>query len=105
MLAAVVARSTPDVRAYHPLGVTDPEGFAAMGVVEVLVHMADVADGLGVGWRSPAELCARVLWRLFPDAPTDAGPWPTLLWATGRGELPGRDRLTRWRWYAAPRTP
>lgn len=25
-----------------------------------------------------------------------------LLWATGRGELPGRDRLTRWRWHCTP---
>ncbi|MER5581817.1 hypothetical protein ABT090_09200, partial [Streptomyces asoensis] len=28
---------------------------------------------------------------------------PTLLWATGRGELPGLPRRTSWRWYGAPR--
>lgn len=34
---------------------------------------------------------------------TDRHPrWPTLLWATGRAELPGHPRLTSWRWYGAP---
>jgi len=73
-------------------------------VVEVVVHMHDVAAGLHVAWTPPEDLCDRVLYRLFPDAPTDTARWPTLLWATGRGDIPGRERVTgRWRWYAAPR--
>ncbi|MFF6800744.1 DinB family protein [Streptomyces sp. NPDC012616] len=103
LLTAMVRTAPPDVRSHHVFGASDPEGFAAMGVVETLVHVHDVAEGLGVRWEPDAGLCERVLARLFPDAPTDTGPWPTLLWATGRGEIPGRARLTRWRWHGAPR--
>ena len=101
-LSNAVAAAPADRRAYHPWGLADPEGFAAMGVVEVVVHAHDVALGLGRGWQPPADLCARVLHRLFPDAPRDEDPWPTLLWATGRGELPGRPLLATWRWDGAP---
>ncbi|MFE6334803.1 hypothetical protein ACFVOK_16535 [Streptomyces sp. NPDC057798] len=103
LLTAMVSTTAPTVRAHHIFGAADPEGFAAMGVVETLVHTHDVAEGLGVDWTPPADLCDRVLARLFPDAPTDTAPWPTLLWATGRTELPHRARRTEWRWYGAPR--
>ncbi|MFD8591044.1 maleylpyruvate isomerase N-terminal domain-containing protein [Streptomyces sp. NPDC059637] len=103
MLAAVVAATPAGVRAYHPYGASDPEGFAAMGIVEVLVHTHDIAAGLGLlPWEPPAGLCAKVLRRLFPEAPRDTAPWPTLLWATGRGELPGHPRRDQWRWHGAP---
>ncbi|MEU4690245.1 hypothetical protein [Actinoplanes sp. NPDC023714] len=81
----------------------DAEGFAAMGVVETLVHLHDLAGGLGLEWTPPEDLCDRVLWRLFPDAPIGTGRRETLLWATGRGDLPGHERLTGWRWDANPR--
>ncbi|SFO67755.1 maleylpyruvate isomerase N-terminal domain-containing protein [Actinomadura madurae] len=103
MLSAMVRTVAPDVRAHHVFGAADGEGFAAMGILETVVHTYDLADGLGLLWEPPADLCARVLGRLFPEAPTDTEPWPTLLWATGRGELPGRPRLTSWRWYGSPR--
>lgn len=102
-LAAVVAFVPATTRAHHTFGVSDPEGFAAMGVVETLIHTRDLAEGLGVDWTPPVDLCSRVLARLFPDAPTDTDPWSALLWSTGRIELPGRPRLTKWRWYGAPR--
>ncbi|MFE2581661.1 DinB family protein [Streptomyces sp. NPDC059378] len=102
LLAAMVRTTAPTVRAHHVFGAADPEGFAAMGVVETLVHLHDVATGLGVGWTPDADLCGRVLTRLFPHAPTGTDGWATLLWATGRGELEGHARLTRWRWYGAP---
>lgn len=98
LLTAMVRTTPPEVRSYHCFGVSDPEGFAAMGIVETLVHTYDVAEGLGVSWTPPAGLCARVLARLFPDAPEGTDRWATLLWATGRGELPGRARLESWRW-------
>jgi hypothetical protein len=122
LLAAMVRTTPPRVRAYHVYGVSDPEGFAAMGVVETLVHTHDLAEGLGLAWTPPAELCARALTRLFPDAPPSASgtdtadradttygtdapdPWRTLLWATGRAELPGHPRRTTWRWDGTPRT-
>jgi hypothetical protein len=98
-----VTTAPPGTRAWHPMGVGDPEGFAAMGVVEVLVHMRDVAAGLGFGWTPPEELCGRILYRLFPDSPAGTPRWETLLWATGRGEVAGQERLGEWRWHAAPR--
>lgn len=105
LLTAVVRTMPPAVRAHHGFGASDPEGFAAMGIVETLVHTYDIAETLGVAWTPDADLCDRVLHRLFPDAPAGTARWPTLLWATGRAELPGRPRLTDWRWYGAPRQP
>jgi hypothetical protein len=93
MLTALVRTSPPGVRAYHGFGVSDPEGFAAMGVVETLVHTYDLAAGLGLDWTPPADLCERVLARLFPHVPLSAEPWPTLLWATGRVDLPDHPRV------------
>ncbi|REK86999.1 hypothetical protein DY245_29195 [Streptomyces inhibens] len=98
LLVAMVRTTPPEARAHHVFGVSDAEGFAAMGVVETLVHTHDLAAGLGLVWSPPADLCARVLARLFPDAPQGGDPWLTMLWATGRTELPGRPRLTGWRW-------
>ncbi|MFC8451121.1 maleylpyruvate isomerase N-terminal domain-containing protein [Kitasatospora sp. NPDC057223] len=103
LLVAMARTTAPQTRAYHGYGVSDPEGFAAMGLVETLVHTHDLAEGLGLDWDPPAGLCSRVLARLFPDVPQDTDPWPTLLWATGRGELAGRPRRTSWRWYGEPR--
>jgi Mycothiol maleylpyruvate isomerase N-terminal domain len=101
-LSSLVTTVSPGTRAWHSMGVGDPAGFAAMGVVEVLVHMRDVAAGLGFGWTPPEDLCDRVLYRLFPDAPADTPRWETLLWATGRGSLAGRERLADWQWHSAP---
>ncbi|MFC1403955.1 MULTISPECIES: DinB family protein [Streptacidiphilus] len=102
LLVAMVRVTPASVRSHHVFGKADPEGFAAMGVVETLVHTHDLAAGLGLDWRPPADLCARTLARLFPDAPADADPWTALLWCTGRTELPGRPRLSTWRWHGEP---
>jgi hypothetical protein len=114
-LTAIVRVSPLDLRAYHIYGVSDPEGFAAMGVVETLVHTYDVATALEVSWAPDPGLCGRALTRLFPDAPTDTDRWPTLLWptllwptllwATGRASLADRPRLESWRWDGTPRQP
>ncbi|MGX1226689.1 hypothetical protein RKD42_007948 [Streptomyces ambofaciens] len=103
LLVAMVRTSAPETRAHHVFGASDPEGFAAMGIVEALVHTHDLARGLGLSWDPPADLCSRVLARLFPDAPSATDPWPTLLWSTGRAELPGHPRLSTWRWDGTPR--
>ncbi|MDH6115246.1 hypothetical protein P3T36_004165 [Kitasatospora sp. MAP12-15] len=102
LLTAMVRTVAPQTRAFHAYGVSDPEGFAAMGVVETLVHTHDVATGLNLPWNPPADLCDRALARLFPEAPQDTDRWPTLLWATGRGELPGHPRRAFDRWHSAP---
>jgi RimJ/RimL family protein N-acetyltransferase len=100
LLTAAVRTTPRGVRAFHPYPVrsADREGFAAMGVAEVLLHTHDIAAGLGLAYEPPAELCEDVLARLFPHVQPGRAPWPTLLWATGRGELPGRAPVTGWRW-------
>jgi hypothetical protein len=103
VLADVVRAAPPAARAFHPAGVADPSGFAAMGCDEILVHTGDIATGLGIGFEPPAGLCARVLARLFPWAPGDAEPWPALQWANGRIGLPGHERQDAdWYWHCAP---
>jgi hypothetical protein len=73
-----------------------------MGVVETLVHAYDIAAGLGLDWRPPAELCAPALGRLFPEAPP-GDPSAVLLWCAGREVLGGRPRQADWRWDATVR--
>ncbi|MFF9059829.1 GNAT family N-acetyltransferase [Streptomyces sp. NPDC014882] len=101
LLAAVVRTTPPRVRAFHPYPFrsADREGFAAMGVAEVILHTHDIAEGLGLAYEPPAGLCEDVLTRIFPHVRPGPEPWPTLLWATGRGELPGRAPVTGWRWH------
>jgi RimJ/RimL family protein N-acetyltransferase len=100
LLAATVRTTPREVRAFHPYPFrsANREGFAAMGITEVLLHTHDIAEGLGLAHEPPAELCADVLARIFPHVQPGSDPWRTLLWATGRGELPGRAPVTEWRW-------
>lgn len=103
VLAAVVRAADPSVRAFHMVGMADPEGFTAMGCDEILVHADDIARGLGITFEPPADLCAAVLDRLFPWAPADGDPVAELLWANGRVALADRPRLGRdWSWHCAP---
>ncbi|WP_441349120.1 GNAT family N-acetyltransferase [Streptomyces sp. NTH33] len=107
LLVAAVRTTPRAVRAFHPYPFrsANREGFAAMGVAEVLLHTHDIATGLRLAYEPPAELCEDVLTRLFPHVRPGAAPWPTLLWATGRGELPGREAVTEWRWSNPPVLP
>ena len=102
LLAAAVRAARPDQRGFHPFGIADRSGFAAMGCDEVLVHGVDLAAGLGVEYVPPADVCARVARRLFPWAPTDSAPWPALLWANGRSALGDLQPERRWLWHCAP---
>ena len=60
------------------------------------VGRADVAVARGLTWTPPAAVVTAVLTRLFPDVPAGDDPWAALRWATGRGELPGREPRTEW---------
>jgi len=102
VLARVVDAAGPAERGLHDWGRADASGFAGMGCAELLLHAGDVAEDQGLDWTPPPPLAAAVRARLFPWAPEDADPWTALLWATGRGELPGRDPVTTWRWHCAP---
>jgi uncharacterized protein (TIGR03083 family) len=101
-LAAAVRTQGPDARGWHPTGRSDPAGFAGMGIVELLVHGEDMCRGLGAKLEPPADVCARVLTRMFPEVTVDAEPWTALLWATNRVELPGLPNQAGWRWRGAP---
>ncbi|MFJ3304531.1 GNAT family N-acetyltransferase [Streptomyces sp. NPDC086549] len=100
LLATTVGTTPPDVRAWHPYPFrsADREGFAAMGIAEMLLHTHDIAEGLGISYTPSEELAESVLTWLFPHVQPGPAAWPTLLWATGRGELPGRAPVTEWRW-------
>jgi uncharacterized protein (TIGR03083 family) len=103
VLGATVRTADPETRAFHPSGMADPEGFAGMGCVELLVHGEDIARGLGLALDPPRAVCERVLARMFPDLTTGTtDAWEGLLWATGRIELPDHERRTSWRWRGAP---
>lgn len=101
-LRLAVASASEDARAWHPYGISDPQGFAAMGIVEVLVHTHDIARGLDINWAPPDELCKPALLRLFPGAP-QGQPSEVLLWCTGRAPLGDRPRLETWRWDSSVR--
>ncbi|SDD64342.1 hypothetical protein SAMN05216410_3623 [Sanguibacter gelidistatuariae] len=108
LLATQVASASPDARAFHPYGLSDGPGFAAMGVVELLVHGYDTAQGLGVDVTPAGRLpipegpALRATHRLFVHPP-GARPAAALLWCTGRIALPGRSRQTRWTWDSTVR--
>jgi hypothetical protein len=99
LLATQLRAAKPGTRAW-PWGPTDPSGFAALGVNEILIHTYDITRGLRTGWLPPAAACAAVLTRLFPDHPP-ADPVPALLWCTGRTALPDHPRRTSWTLRAA----
>jgi hypothetical protein len=102
MLSALARTRPPDVRGWHTSGVSDPHGFAAMGTVEVLLHLYDVAEPLGLTWDPQPGVVRRVLGRLFPEAPSEGDPWQILLRLTGRDpEKP----LDSWQWDGTVREP
>jgi DinB superfamily len=101
-----IARSAdPDTRAHHNYGVSDPAGFAAMGVVETLIHTFDVVRGLNPAdpWRPPAGLAAPVIARLFPHAPS-GDPTDVLMYCCGRATLGDLPQQTEWQWDGTVRT-
>ncbi|GLZ34778.1 hypothetical protein Lesp02_69650 [Lentzea sp. NBRC 105346] len=96
VLVRMLESSPPDTVGWHPYGLADASGFAAMGCDELLVHTYDAS--VRVPFTPPADIAALTVARLFPDAPTGHEPWETLLWCNGRialGDLPRRER---WRW-------
>ncbi len=103
VLGDVLTLAPPTRRAWHTFGESDTSGFLAMAVDETLVHGYDIATGLNLAWRPDPRLAAHVLARLFPMVVPGDDPWETLLWASGRVDLPGRPRITKWRWEVAPR--
>ncbi|MEV5338406.1 GNAT family N-acetyltransferase [Streptomyces sp. NPDC052676] len=100
LLTMAVRTTPPRARAFHPFPFrsANREGFAAMGVTETLLHTHDIAEGFGLAYEPDADLAEFALTRIFPQVRPGPAPWPTLLWATGRGELHGREPVTEWVW-------
>jgi hypothetical protein len=105
MLHRIAQSADPNLRGHHNYGVSDAAGFAAMGVVETLIHTFDVVRGLNPEdpWRPHAALSAPVLARLFPDAPA-GDPTEVLLYCCGRAPLGEAPRQTEWQWDGTVRT-
>ncbi|MFJ8083443.1 GNAT family N-acetyltransferase [Streptomyces sp. NPDC096205] len=100
-LFSATLRTTPRAaRGFHPYPFrsANRDGFAAMGIAEVLLHTHDIARAFDTPYEPPAEVAEYVLTTIFPTVRPGPAPWPTLLWATGRGDLPGREPVTGWRW-------
>jgi hypothetical protein len=99
LLHRIARSAAPDLRAHHNYGVSDAAGFAAMGVVETLIHTLDVVRGLNPAdpWLPPAALAAPVLARLFPNAPS-GDPTEVLLYCCGRAPLGNLPQQTDWQW-------
>jgi len=103
VFAEVVRAAPVGTRAFHPAGMADIPGWVALGCEEILLHTDDIAQGLGLDFRPPDQLSARILARIFPWAPADSDPWASLRWAAGRAALPDRARLgPDWYWHCAP---
>jgi uncharacterized protein (TIGR03083 family) len=100
--AASVDAAPPETRGFHPEGAPDPSGFAAMACDELLIHTDDAARGLGLHFSPDHGLAGRVLGRLFPWHEPGDDPWPTLLWANGRIDLPGQPSQKGWIWHCTP---
>jgi len=105
LLHRIAWSADPDLRAHHNYGVSDAAGFAAMGVVETLIHTLDVVRGLNPNdpWRPPAALAAPAIARLFPHAPSGV-PTDVLLYCCGRAALGELPRQTQWQWDGTVRT-
>jgi len=106
VLCLVAGGSPPDVRAVHPFGMSDPEGFLAMGAVEVFLHTWDIAKALGVP-LTPADqaedVAGKIVARLFPWAPAGIPALDALLACTGRAEVAGFALAgPRWAWHSSP---
>jgi uncharacterized protein (TIGR03083 family) len=100
LLVAVTAAAPSGQRGFHPDGRADGSGFAAMGVTEAVLHGWDILTAQARDYPADAEVCRRVLNRLFPAAARTDDPWHDLLTATGRTEVThGID----WRWDSSVR--
>ena len=106
VLQKVVKDSDVNDRAWHAYGVSDPIGFAAMGVVEISVHTYDLARGFGIEFLPDHIASEFAIERLFSgttEYPQYKNHGELLLWLAGRIELSGHARRQNWKWNGTPR--
>ncbi|UFU08247.1 maleylpyruvate isomerase N-terminal domain-containing protein [Ruania halotolerans] len=100
LLVAVTATAPSNRRGWHPSGLSDASGFAAMGIVEGALHGWDIMTAQNADFSIDQEIAARALNRLFPGVRRTADPWDDLLAATGRTP---QTRGQYWRWDSTVR--
>jgi hypothetical protein len=106
VLQKVVSSASLDDRAWHAYGVSDPVGFAAMGVIEVSVHTYDLAKGFGIDFVPNTLASEFAINRVFSgtvEFPNFESHGQLLLWLAGRIELSGVVRRSGWKWNGTPR--
>lgn len=104
LLAVALRDADHGALAWHPLGLTDKEGFQALACNELVIHASDVARAHGAEPVADGDFCRRLLARLFPlTAPAaEEEPWQVLLWANGRPSLTARPPQKSWRSHPRP---
>ena len=104
VLSAVARAASPEARGFHPSGMADASGFAAMAATELLIHTDDILGGLGRPFRPADHHVELVLVRIFPWAPAnEPDRWAVFRYECGRaplGEIPRQD--PNWYWHSAP---
>jgi hypothetical protein len=89
LLAAVITSKPAGWRGWHPLGMTDAEGFIALACNELLVRTHDVVAAHAEHLVVEELLCTRVLSRLLPDDAARVGDYETQP-VPSPGSQPGR---------------
>lgn len=97
LVAGVSAHTPPDVQAIlmrNPAVVAPPSDFPPRAALEAILHGHDVAQGLGVSFAPPADVCARLRdhtkdWRhwqggVWPPLEFTDDPWRDLVIGSGR---------------------
>lgn len=104
ILASALQSAPIEGRFFHPAGMADRSGYAAMSCVELLVHTSDISSGLGIEFMPPSQLCESAIQRLFPWIDDiGGGAFATLRWATGRISMESQnDVAADWYWQCAP---
>ena len=104
ILASALRSAPVDARFFHPAGMADRSGYAAMSCVELLVHTSDIATSFGIAFNPDNELCGRVVRRLFPWIENvGADAFAVMRWTTGRLVIDGWDDVAaNWYWQCAP---
>src|ERR1700685_375150 len=73
VLASMVRTSPAHVRAFHPAGIADPEGFAALGCNEALLH-ATILRRASASASTRRAMCAVASWPGCTRRPGPSSP-------------------------------
>ncbi len=84
VLASMVRTSRAHVRAYHPAGMADPEGFAGMGCHEALLHGNDIAQAFGLSLDPPRDVASPGWAATRPCCTATTSPRPSASASTRR---------------------